>query len=182
MMLSQALTLPERLTGRPSATTPSLGRGRTRACGVARLLVELGEAPELVRAEDQVDHAEALFQLLGHVRLLHHAAADRDQQVGVPRLGVDERADVAQHAHLRVLAHGAGVDDYQIGLVLVVGEAVAHELYVAAQLLAVRLVLLAAVGVHKREGAPARGLYALAYLKAYLPLPLKLGAGISTLL
>ena len=77
--------------------------------------------------------------------------------------------DVPQDAHLRVLAHGAGVDDYQIGLGLVLREAVAHELYVPAQLLAVGLVLLAAVGVHQREGTPARGLDALAYLKAYLP-------------
>ena len=145
--------------------------------GVPRALIKLGEAPKLVRAEHKVDHAEALFQLLGHVRLLDHAAADRHQQVWVLRLGVDKRADVAQHAHLRVLADGAGVHDDEVGLALAVGEAVAHQLDVAAYLLAVRLVLLAAIGVHQRQRPPPRGLYALAYLKTYLPLPLKLGLG-----
>ena len=144
---------------------------------VARLLIELGEAPELVRAEDEVDDTEALPQLLGHLGPLGHAAADGDEQVRVLRLGVDERADVPQHAHLRVLAYGAGVDDYQVGLVLVFGEAVAHELYVAAQLLAVRLVLLAAVGVHERQGPARRALRALSYLEAYVPLPRELGGG-----
>ena len=130
-----------------------------------------------MRAEHEIHHAEALFQLLGHAGLLHHAAADRDEQVRVLRLGVDERAHVAQHAHLRVLAHGAGVDDYQISLVFIVREVVAHKLYVAAQLLAVGLVLLAAVGVHQREGPSAGGLDALAYLKAYLALAPKLTGG-----
>ena len=140
-----------------------------------RALVELGEAPELVRAEAEVHYAEGVFYLLGHVRLLDHAAADRDDEPRVARLGVDERADVAQDAHLRVPAHGAGVHDDELGLVLVLGEAEAHELYIAAQGLAVGLVLLAAVGVHKGQGP--RAAQALAYFCAYLPLPLQLCGG-----
>ena len=109
--------------------------------------------------------------------LLHHAAADCYKQVRVFGLRVDKRADVAEHAHLRVLAYGAGVYNDEVGLGLAVGEAVAHQLYVAANFLAVGLVLLAAVGVDKRQRLPAERLDALAYLKAYLALPRELVGG-----
>ena len=66
-----------------------------------------------------------------------------------------QRADVAQHAHLRVLAHRAGVDDDDVRGELVVRKAEAHLGEVAAQALAVALVLLAAVGVHQRQRRPA---------------------------
>ena len=115
------------------------------------LLEQLREAPQLVRAEDQVDHRIGHLDLLRHVLLLDHAAADRDD-LPRPRLfRVGQRADVAQHAHLGVLAHGAGVHDDHVGLKLVLGKAVAHLGEIAAQLFAVGLVLLAAVGVHHRE-------------------------------
>ena len=111
-----------------------------------------------MRAEDQVHHRVGHFDLLGHVRLLHHAAADGDDLPGPRLLRVVERAHVAQHAHLRVLAHGAGVDDDDIRLKLVLCEAVAHFGEVSADLLTVGLVLLAAVGVHHGKGPlPVRG-------------------------
>ena len=49
---------------------------------VARLLIELGEAPELVRAEDEVDDTEALPQLLGHLGPLGHAAQTATSRFG----------------------------------------------------------------------------------------------------
>ena len=85
--------------------------------------------------------------------LLHHAAAHGDDLAGACLLRVVQRTDIAQNAHLRVLAHGAGVDDDDVRLILVLREAVAHLGKVAAYFFAVGLVLLAAVGVHHCEGA-----------------------------
>ena len=140
-----------------------------------RPLVELGKAPELVRAKAEVHHPEGLFDLLRHVRLLDHAAADRNDEPRISRLGVHERADVAQNAHLRVAAYRTSVHDNELGLVLVLRKAEAHELDITAQRFAVRLVLLAAVGIHK--GQRARSAQALAYLIAYLPLTCQLRLG-----
>lgn len=89
--------------------------------------------------------------------LLRHAAADRDDLVGVARLGVRQRADVAEHARLGVLAHGAGVHDDDVGREFVLCEIKTHGAQIAAQLFAVGLVLLAAVGIDhgQRLAAPA---------------------------
>ena len=76
--------------------------------------------------------------------LLHHAAAHGDDLIGVLLFAVVKLPDIAENAHLRMLAHGAGVHDDDVGLELVLREAVAHLGEVAAQLLAVGLVLLAA--------------------------------------
>ena len=123
-----------------------------------------------MRAEDQVHHRVGHFDLLGHVRLLHHAAADGDDLPGPRLFGVVERADISQHPHLRVLAHGAGVDDDHVRLKFVLCKAVAHFGQIPADLLAVGLVLLAAVGVHHGKGPlPVRG-DALKNLRADRPL------------
>ena len=97
------------------------------------LLHQLREAPQLVRAEYEVDHRVRLLYLLCHVLLLHHAAAHGDYLVGVILLRVVQRTDVAEDAHLGVLAHGAGVDDDDVGLKFVLREAVAHLGEIAAQ-------------------------------------------------
>ena len=52
---------------------------------------------------------------------------------------------------LGVLPDGAGVDDNDVGLLLVLGEAVAHLLEIAADALGVGLILLTAVGIHKGQ-------------------------------
>ena len=116
---------------------------------------QLREAPQLVRAEDQIDHRVGHFDLLRHMLLLDHAAADRDDLPRPGLLGMIQRADVAQHAHFGVLAHGAGVHHDHVGLKLVLREAVAHLGEVSPQLFAVGLVLLAAIGVHQRKRAPS---------------------------
>ena len=86
-----------------------------------------------------------------------------------------ERADVAEHAHRRVLAHGAGVHGDDVRLVLIVGHRIAHAAEIPAQHLAVGLVLLAAVGVyHGKALAPAEG---GADARAYLFLPFDLPRG-----
>ena len=89
--------------------------------------------------------------------LLHHAAAQADDLVGVAALGMGQGPYVAQHPLLGVLPHGAGVDDHHGGGALIVGKAVAHLGQVAPDALGVGLVLLTAVGVHKGQGGRGQG-------------------------
>ena len=124
-----------------------------------------------MRPENEIDHWVGLFYLLDHVLLLHHAAAHGDDLPGALLFAVVKLPDIAENAHLRVLAHGAGVDDYDVGLELVLREAVAHLGEVAAQLLAVGLVLLAAVGIdHCKRPVFLRN-EAIVYLAADILLP-----------
>lgn len=129
---------------------------------------KLGEAPKLVRPEHEIDHGVGAFYLLRHVLLLHHAAAHGDYLTRALLLAVIELPDVAQNAHLSVLAHGAGVHDDNVGLELVLCEAVAHLGEIAAYLFAVGLVLLAAVCIHHGKELPplGGGRYRVAYLGA----------------
>ena len=112
---------------------------------------QLREAPELVGIEHAVHMAVAGFDALGDGGLPHHAAAEENFLLRVAALGVHERADVAVHAVLRVLAHGAGVDDDAVRALLGVAHGVARRAQQPPDTFGVRLVLLAAVGVHKRQ-------------------------------
>jgi hypothetical protein len=113
------------------------------------------------------------FYLLSHVLLLDHTAADCYNHVLSRFLGVDERADVAENAHLGVLANRAGVDKRHVGFKFVLSEHVSHAAEHSAQPLAVRLVLLAAVGIH--IGFRRRGEQAVSrrYFVHYINLALK---------
>ena len=106
-------------------------------------------------AEHQIHHRVGFFDLLRHVLLLHHAPADGDNLLRLIFLCVVQRAHIAQHPHLRVLPDGAGVHHDHVRLELVLGKAVAHLRKVASDFFAVRLVLLAAVGVHHGQGPPS---------------------------
>jgi hypothetical protein len=59
--------------------------------------------------------------------------------------------DVAQHAHFRVFSNGAGVDNNQVCGRFVVSKRVPHILQHTPDKLAVRLILLTAVGVYVRK-------------------------------
>ena len=82
-------------------------------------------------AKDQVHVAIGLADLLGHMLLLHHAAAQTDELLRVAALGVDQSTHVAQHPLLGVLPDGAGVDDDNAGLLRVIGKTKAHPLQIA---------------------------------------------------
>ena len=116
------------------------------------LVQQLRELPQGVGAEDQVHVAEGAADFVRHMGLLHGAAAQADHLLRLPPLGVGEGPHVAQHPQLRVLPDGAGVDDDHIRLSGILGEAVAHLPEHPPDLLAVRLILLAAVGVHQGQG------------------------------
>ena len=66
-----------------------------------------------------------------------------------------QRTDVAEHAVLRVLADGAGVDDDAVRALLLVHDAVAARLQYPADALGVGFVLLTAVGIDKGPGRDA---------------------------
>ena len=108
-------------------------------------------------AEDEIDDRIGFLELFGHMGLLHHASADRDDLPRPGLLRVVEGADVPEHAHLGMLADRTGVDHDDVGLKFVLRKAAAHLPQVPAQLFAVRLVLLTAVGVHQGEGLHASG-------------------------
>ena len=124
-----------------------------------------------MRPEHQIHHGIGLLQLLGHVLLLHHAAAHRDYLTRALLFAVVKLPDVSQNAHLRVLAHRAGVHDDDVRLKLILRKAVAHLGKIAAYLLAVGLVLLAAVGVHHGKVLPPVRGEPLGYLRADILLP-----------
>ena len=119
---------------------------------VQHLAEQLGELPQDVGAKDQIHMPEGLLDLLRHMGLLHGAAAQADDLAGLALFRVGQGAHIAQHPHLRVLPDGAGVDDDDVRLLLVLGKAVAHLGQHAPELLRVRLVLLTAIGVHHGQG------------------------------
>ena len=116
----------------------------------------------MMRGEHGVDIGIGILHALDHGGLTHHAAAEEDLLTRVAALRVYERADVAEHALLGVLADGAGVEDHGVGALGRVGQAVARGLEHPAQLLGIGLVLLAAVGfdVGRRRDALRRPIIA----------------------
>ena len=114
-------------------------------------LKQLREAPESLGTEDEVDVPVGAAERVRDVLLLHHAAAHGDNLVRFRAFCMHKRADDAENALFRVLAHGAGVDDDDVGLSLRLREGVAHGREHAADFFAVGFVLLAAVRVHKRK-------------------------------
>ena len=100
---------------------------------------------------DQIYYGVGFFDLFCHVLLLHHTAAQDDYLPGLRFLCMVKGSHIAEYAHFRVLAYGAGVYDYYVGLKLVLCEGAAHFGQIAAYTLAVAFVLLAAVCVHKSQ-------------------------------
>jgi hypothetical protein len=75
-------------------------------------LDHLRQAVQGLRAEHQVDIGRAFDD--GRAFLAGHAAADADQHALL--LQVLDAAEVAEHLLLRLLAHRAGVEEDQVGL------------------------------------------------------------------
>jgi hypothetical protein len=80
---------------------------------VAGPVEQRGEAADVVGAEDDIDPRGALDD--GAAVLLGQAAADGDLQIRVLELGLAQLAEVAVELVVGVLAHGAGVEDDDIG-------------------------------------------------------------------
>jgi hypothetical protein len=84
-----------------------------RAARALARLDHLRQAVQRLRAEHDVDIGRALDD--GRAFLAGHAAADADQQHALG-LQVLDAAQVAEHLLLRLLAHRAGVEQDQVGL------------------------------------------------------------------
>src|SRR5690606_7158684 len=70
---------------------------------------ELGQAVDVVGAKDQVDVLKALPDPFELRLLLHHAAADADDEIGVSLFQLPEHVELAIHPPLGVFPDGAGV-------------------------------------------------------------------------
>lgn len=64
--------------------------------------------------EYKIDKRVTPADFLRHAGLLHHAAAQGDDHAWPGGLSIFQRADVAEHAILRVLTHSTGVIEHQI--------------------------------------------------------------------
>ena len=135
---------------------------------------QLRKPPLGLRAEHQVNVVVGVFHLVGHDLLLRHAAAEADDLIGLCGLRVAEAAQVAVNALFRVLADGAGVEQDDVGLILVARELVAHLAQHAHEHLAVGHVLLAAEGVDQRKRRAGAAVVHLAYLARKFLLSCKL--------
>ena len=118
---------------------------------------QLREPPQGLGPEDQVHMAVGGPDLLRHLRPLGHAAAQADDALRPLLLDVDQLAHHAEDLLLRVLPDGAGVDEDDVRQPGVLGKAAAHLPQHAHHALAVRHILLAAVGVHHSQGPAVPG-------------------------
>ena len=96
--------------------------------------------------------AVRLAQLVRHMLLLGHAAAQADDLFRVAPLTVNQSAHVAQHPLLGVLPDGAGIDDDEVGIPVCVRHLIPHLGEHTPEQLGIRFVLLAAVSVHIGQG------------------------------
>ena len=69
--------------GQPLADGEPLLRSQDQPLAVQGAEHQLRQPPQHVGTEDKVDEGEPAHDLLGHVRLLHHAAADAEDQIGI---------------------------------------------------------------------------------------------------
>ena len=120
---------------------------------------ELRQGVDAVHAEDQIHIRVALAQLFHHVLLIGHAAAQADDETGLFLLETLQRAHIAEHPLLGVLAHSAGIEKDQVGILRLVAQTVADIHQHALDALAVVDVLLAAVAVHKGQRRGVVGLF-----------------------
>ena len=106
---------------------------------------QLRQPPQHVGAEDEVHEGEPPHDLLRHIRLLHHAAADTQDQPRVLLLPLLQRADVGQQPLFRMVPHTAGVEQNDVGRVPALGGRVAHLLQQPRDGLGIPHVHLAAI-------------------------------------
>ena len=127
------------------------------------LVQQLREPPFSLRPQHEIDVMIGVFHLVGHDLLLRHAAAETDDLVGLVRLRVAQTAEVTVHALFRVLADGAGIEQNDVGLLLVARELIAHLAQHTHEHLAVGHVLLAAERIDQRQRRAGAAVVPLAH-------------------
>ena len=73
----------------------------------------------VVGSENQINKAEALLQAVHHLLLLHHAAAQADNHMGVPVLQGVQIAQAAVDPGIGVFPYRAGIIENQVSLLFV---------------------------------------------------------------
>ena len=84
--------------------------------GHLHLVQQLGQAVDVVGAEDEIDVLEALTDPLELRLLLHHAAADADDELGIALFELAQHVDLAVHFPLGIFPDAAGVVEDQVGV------------------------------------------------------------------
>ena len=102
--------------------------------------------------KDAVHVMVALFEPLHHMSLPRHAPGQENLLPRMAALGMGQGAHVAEDPLLGMLPDGAGVDDHHIGALSLRLPGISHLPEHAQHPFAVRLVLLAAVGVDPGRG------------------------------
>ena len=102
-------------------------------------------------AENQSDKRKAVVDAVGDMLLLHHTAAQRDQNLRMLPLEIFQRADIAEHPVLRMLADGAGVEQNEVGVIGRIRKGKARFCQHTLDFFAVGDILLTAVGADKRK-------------------------------
>ena len=96
--------------------------------GFNEFLQQLRKMFDVVRPEDDIDLRIFFFNLFDNGRLLHHAAADRQNEIRVFLFDVFKIADIAEKAFVRVFPDTAGVHHHNASGLFVVCRRVAHFL------------------------------------------------------
>ena len=115
---------------------------------------QLGEFIEVMGTENQVDETVALLDLLHHLRLLHHTAAEGDHHIRVVLFLMTHEAKMAVNLEICVFPDRAGVVNDKVRF-LTLSDLIAYGLQNALDLLAVPCVHLTAQSLgagHKGDG------------------------------
>lgn len=105
-----------------------------------------------VGAEDEAHEGIAFPEFFRDVILLRHAAAHADEHIRAAAFERLEGADVAENPILGMLPDGASVEQDEIRVVGLLGEAEAHIRQHALDVFGIGDILLAAEGAHAGQG------------------------------
>ena len=97
-----------------------------------------------LRAEHHIHIRITALYFIRHALPLRHTAANRHNYIRILLFKRLCDAHIAVHPVLRVLAHGAGVENYKLSLVYIIGKHVAHFRKLTLQPFGVTHILLTA--------------------------------------
>ena len=102
-----------------------------------------------MRSENNINEWETLKQPFRHVLLLHHAAANSEDQSWVLLLKLLYEANITKCAQLRMLSYAAGIKQDEVGFLLAVCLCIATADEHACDILRVMFVHLASICFNK---------------------------------
>ena len=113
-----------------------------------RIIHQFRKMMQRMGAEHQPDKRKAVIDTVGDMFLLHHAAAERNQNLRVLSFEIFKRADVSEHSVLGMLADCAGVEQNKIRFVWRVHKIKAGFSEHSLDFFTVGNILLATVGAY----------------------------------